>query len=82
MKTQSAKLVADPFALMMDPQAVLAAVEGSQRLQGLRRRVYHPLDKPLIPHTPTDVEVFDAACESSPVTTFDDGMGELDAYEQ
>jgi hypothetical protein len=37
---------ANPFALMMDPQSVLDAVEHSQRLARLKRRVYRPLDKP------------------------------------
>ena len=37
---------ANPFALMMDPQSVLDAVEHSQRLARLHRRVYRPLDKP------------------------------------
>ena len=36
----------NPFMLMMDPQAVLAQVERSERLGRLQRRVCHPLDKP------------------------------------
>lgn len=39
----------NPFAFMMDPQAVLQAVERSERLQRLQSRVCRPLDKPLIP---------------------------------
>jgi hypothetical protein len=39
----------NPFALMMNPQSVLQAVEASARLEGLQRRVCRPLDKPLIP---------------------------------
>ncbi len=38
----------NPFALMIDPQAVLAQVEGSARLERLQRRVCRPLDKPLL----------------------------------
>lgn len=49
MQTQS--IAANPFALMMNPQAVLDAVERSQPLSGLQRRVCRPLDKPLIPRT-------------------------------
>lgn len=37
----------NPFALMMDPQAVLLAVEKSERLQRLKSRICRPLDKPL-----------------------------------
>lgn len=40
---------ANPFALMMDPEAVVQAMERSERLAGLKRRVHRPLDKPLIP---------------------------------
>ncbi|MEY4747962.1 MAG: hypothetical protein RIQ60_176 [Pseudomonadota bacterium] len=79
MKTQSTKVAPHPFALMMDPQAVLAAVEGSQRLQGLSRHVYHPLDKPLIPHAPTEVDRYDSECDASDITTFglpDDGYAQ------
>ena len=46
MKTHTA---ADPFAIMMDPAAVLRAVERSERLQRLQRRVCRPLDKPILP---------------------------------
>jgi hypothetical protein len=42
---QSPRTVSDPFALMLDPQAVLQAVEASERLRGLRSRVCRPLDK-------------------------------------
>lgn len=38
--------VANPFELMMNPEAVFAALEKSDRLTHLHRRVYHPLDKP------------------------------------
>lgn len=38
----------NPFALMIDPQAVLAQIEASDRLERLHRRVCRPLDKPLI----------------------------------
>jgi len=38
----------NPFALMLDPQAVLAQIECSERLERLHRRVCRPLDKPLL----------------------------------
>jgi hypothetical protein len=46
---QKQSLYANPFALMMDPQAVLEAMERSERLNRLQSRVCRPLDKPLIP---------------------------------
>ncbi|MBP7132256.1 MAG: hypothetical protein KBA70_05765 [Aquabacterium sp.] len=43
---QNISLHANPFALMMDPEAVLAAMERSERLNHLQSRVCRPLDKP------------------------------------
>lgn len=45
-RTQTAS---HPFALLLDPQAVFHAVEKSQRLETLQRRICRPLDKPLLP---------------------------------
>ena len=39
---------ANPFALMLDPQGVLAQIEHSERLERLQRRVCRPLDKPML----------------------------------
>ncbi|HYE70457.1 MAG TPA: hypothetical protein VD932_02915 [Aquabacterium sp.] len=38
--------IANPFALLLDPQQVLASIEHSDRLDRLHRRVCRPLDKP------------------------------------
>ncbi len=38
-----------PFAMLLDLNSVVAEMERSERLQRLQSRVYHPLDKPLIP---------------------------------
>ena len=43
----------NPFVLMLDPEAVISAMESSRDLRGLRQRVCRPLDKPLIPKTHT-----------------------------
>ena len=37
--------IANPFALLTDPEAIFRAVEASQRLEGLNRRVCRPLDR-------------------------------------
>ncbi len=63
MKAQQAS---HPFALMMDPQAVLAAMERSERLQHLQRRICRPLDKPIIPCNGNDAEDFDHAIDDEP----------------
>lgn len=39
-------IAANPFALLLDPQQVLASIEHSDRLERLHRRVCRPLDKP------------------------------------
>ena len=41
--------IANPFALLLDPQQVLASIEHSDRLERLHRRVCRPLDKPAPP---------------------------------
>ncbi|HEU5296862.1 MAG TPA: hypothetical protein VFU71_18920 [Burkholderiaceae bacterium] len=46
---QDTIVVGDPFAMLINPQAVLAAIEQSGRLGTLNSRVCRPLDKPLIP---------------------------------
>ncbi|MEL4178361.1 hypothetical protein [Roseateles sp. PN1] len=38
-----------PFAMLLNPEIVLQAMEDSHRLNHLHSRVYRPLDKPLIP---------------------------------
>ena len=40
------EVVSNPFALMMDPAAVFAAIEHSERLARLHSRICRPLDKP------------------------------------
>ena len=52
--TQPQHPVANPFALLMHPETVLAAVERSERLGHLKSRICRPLDKPLIPHADAD----------------------------
>lgn len=58
---QKQSLYANPFALMMDPQAVLEAMERSERLNRLQSRVCRPLDKPLIPMVGSDDQEIEAS---------------------
>lgn len=62
---QKQSLYANPFALMMDPQAVLQAMERSERLNRLQSRVCRPLDKPLIPLVQGDRDVFDESVDAA-----------------
>ena len=43
---QSAQPVANPFALLLNPDAVVAQMERSERLNRLSSRICRPLDKP------------------------------------
>jgi hypothetical protein len=56
--------VSDPFALMMDPDSVVQAMQHSDRLARLQRRVCRPLDKPLISRKGNEVDEFDSAIDS------------------
>lgn len=55
----SSQTPANPFVLMMDPGSVFRALERSDRLGRLQRRVCRPLDKPLIPRIGADVAAYD-----------------------
>jgi hypothetical protein len=60
---QDTVVVGDPFAMLINPQAVLTAIEQSSRLCALASRVCRPLDKPLIPKRDSDDQ-----------RSFDDGV--------
>ena len=62
----------NPFALMIDPQAVLAQIEVSGRLERLQRRVCRPLDKPLLGGTAEGDDTADGI-DSEPVDRSDAG---------
>ena len=50
----------NPFTMMTDPQAIVQAMEFSERLSRLQRRVCRPLDRPLIPKVKTaDLAAYD-----------------------
>jgi hypothetical protein len=65
---QKQSLYANPFALMMDPQAVLEAMERSERLNRLQSRVCRPLDKPLIPLVNSDDQAIEQEADATPDT--------------
>lgn len=45
MQTETVSIAANPFALLTDPESIFRAVEASQRLEGLARRICRPLDR-------------------------------------
>jgi hypothetical protein len=58
--------VSDPFALIMNPDAVFQAMERSDRLGRLNRRICRPLDKPLIPKVADEADAFDHEVDGTP----------------
>lgn len=48
--------VPNPFALMMDPEAVFQAIERSGRLARLHSRICRPLDNPARAHQGEEAE--------------------------
>lgn len=68
-----AKSLSNPFVMMTNPETILAAVERSDRLNRLSRRVYRPLDRPLIPKVGAkDIAEFDREIDDSADEAFDD----------
>jgi hypothetical protein len=56
---------ANPFDMLINPQAILDAIERSTHLQNLERKVCRPLDKaaPPKPAHAADVAAFDASID-------------------
>lgn len=61
---QTNELLANPFALMMNPAEVFQALERSDRLERLQRRVCRPLDKPLIAKVHAGFNDYDLAIDA------------------
>ncbi len=59
-----ASIRSNPFVMMTDPETILSAVERSERLNRLNRKVYRPLDRPLIPKIKDAVD-FDNEIDAS-----------------
>jgi len=47
---------ANPFAMMLDPERILRAVEASERLNHLHSRICRPLDKAVAATSTADAE--------------------------
>lgn len=56
----------NPFALMMEPEAVFAALAASDRLARLQSRICRPLDKPMISKVDGEAAEFDRALDGAP----------------
>ncbi|HMO44669.1 MAG TPA: hypothetical protein PKB14_01405 [Rubrivivax sp.] len=71
--SQQQQPVANPFALLMDPQSIFRAIEKSERLERLHSRICRPLDKPLLP-----VVAADEACDAGIGESEGSSIDELD----
>jgi hypothetical protein len=58
--------LADPFAMLIAPDQVMNAIERSDRLARLQRRVYRPLDRPWIPLKGSASADFDSEIDAEP----------------
>lgn len=64
----------NPFALMMNPQGLIQAVERSERLSRLKARVCRPLDRPLIPRVQdANLAAYDAQIDAQLEVTAETG---------
>lgn len=61
---QEHRPIANPFELMMNPEAVLQAMARSDRLERLQRRVCRPLDKPVGARKESEADAFDLSVEA------------------
>ena len=59
-------VTANPFALLIAPEAIFAAIERSDRLARLKSTICHPLDKPRPEQPPVEVKAFDEQVEAVP----------------
>ncbi|MBK6866158.1 MAG: hypothetical protein IPG91_22925 [Ideonella sp.] len=57
--------VSDPFAMLMDLQGVVQAMERSDRLARLQSRICRPLDKPIIGSAETERDAFDGVIDAA-----------------
>ena len=62
-------------ALMLDPQAVIAQIERSERLECLQRRICRPLDKPLLGGLADDGSESDGMADRNSDPVADDDFG-------
>ena len=66
MTTTAETIASNPFALMMDPEAVFQAMAQSDRLARLSSRICRPLDKPVVPKVDAAATKADAEVDGEP----------------
>jgi hypothetical protein len=59
-------LAHNPFMMMLSPETVIAAMERSEKLGRLNRRMCHPLDRPAVPGAEQDEPARNEGAAMSP----------------
>lgn len=62
--TMNQQIEPNPFALLMEPEAIFAAMASSDRLARLKSRICRPLDKPLVTRGDSDASAFDDSVDA------------------
>ncbi len=65
----------NPFALMIAPEAIFAAIERSERLARLKSTICHPLDKPRPQPQAAELSDFDQQVDAVQIDPT--GFGEI-----
>ncbi len=63
----TAALAANPFALMMEPDAVREMVEKSEQLSKLSQRQCHPLDRAVIRSASAELAAYDSKIDRTTI---------------
>jgi hypothetical protein len=62
----ASEIASNPFALMTHPEAVLQALEQSERLARLHRRIYRPLDRGFVSQDPGELQAHQDSPDREP----------------
>ena len=63
----TAALASNPFALMMDPEAVREMIDKSEQLSKLSQRQCHPLDRAVIRSASAELAAFDSKIDRTTI---------------
>lgn len=63
----TAAMAANPFALMMDPEAVREMIDKSEQLSKLSQRQCHPLDRAVIRSASAELAAYDSKIDRTTI---------------
>jgi hypothetical protein len=67
MRTETAMVSGNPFALMTDPGLVRQMIDSSESLRRLSQRKCHPLDKAVIRSASAELAAYDAKIDRTTI---------------